>query len=61
MKFDKSVLVAAAVAVVAQAQIEESEAFMKNAFTYFVNKDTVHSISTEIGLPAMHDELADGK
>ena len=55
MKFDKSVLVAAALAVVAQAQIEESEAFMKNAFTYFVNKDTVHSISTEIGLPAMHD------
>ena len=61
MKFEKSVLVAAALAVVTQAQIEESEAFMKNAFTYFMDKDKVHSISTEIGLPAMHDPIADGK
>jgi len=28
-------------------------------FTYFADKEKVHSISTEIGLPAMHSELAD--
>ena len=54
MKFERSAFVAAALAVVASAQIEASEAFMQNAFTYFAKKDHVSTISTELGVPAMH-------
>ena len=61
MKFERSAFVAAALAVVASAQIEASEAFMQNAFTYFANKDHVTTISTELGVPAMHPEVSDGK
>ena len=49
MKFEKTSLAAAALAVVANAQIEASERFMQNAFTYFADQDQVVSLSTEIG------------
>ena len=54
MKFERTALVAAALAVVANAQIEASEKFMQNAFTYFADKNHVSTISTELGVPAMH-------
>ena len=60
MKFERTVL-AAAMAVVASAQIEASEKFMQDAFTYFMPEGTYASVSTEIGQPAMHPEVSDGK
>ena len=61
MKFEKTVLIAVALGAVAQAQIEESEKFMQDAFTHFLDKDKCTSVSTEIGIPAMHPEVEDGK
>ena len=57
MKFERSVLLAVALGLVANAQIEESERFMQNAFTSALGKDKCTSVSTEIGVPAMHPEL----
>ena len=41
MKFERTALVAAALAVVTNAQIETSERFMQNAFTYFAKSDNI--------------------
>ena len=54
-------LIAVALGAVAQAQIEQSEKFMQDAFTHFLDKDKCTSVSTEIGVPAMHPEVEDGK
>jgi hypothetical protein len=32
---------------------------MQDAFTHFLNKDKCTSVSTEIGIPAMHPEVQD--
>ena len=34
---------------------------MQDAFTKFLDKDKCTSVSTEIGVPAMHPEVEDGK
>ena len=58
----KFTFAAAIMAVVSQADvIETSEAYMKNVFTHFADKDTVQTLSHEIGQPAMHESPSDGK